>query len=57
MTNLILSLTPEEREILKHALDKEIRLLTIKLDNGYFNKQRIEVQNNLATLRKVKNRL
>lgn len=58
MTNkLLLSITPEENKELQMALDKQIRLLTLKLDNGMFNKQRPIVQEQLKTLKGLRNRL
>lgn len=57
MNRIVITLEGEEREYVKHCLDKEIRLLTLKLDNGYFNKQRPDVQKQLQTLKRVRNRL
>lgn len=54
---LLLSLSPEEVDHVKIAIDKQIRLLTLKLQNGYFNKQRPIVQEQLKTLKGVYNRL
>lgn len=57
MNKLLLSLSGDEVKDLKNCLDKQIRLLTITLENGVYNKKRPIFQEELKRLKRLRGRM